>query len=295
MVEPGSRVGKPFGFETPEVAYGALEADSRRVRLSDRRKALVVADEAQHAELTAILERHVDLLALAPQAEQHALPTRQQPGRLAPAVAVDDGAWPGRVVLDLPACADQIAQPHRHLSCFAHPSSSATCWNHDTSSGGRKMPAARTSARCVNSGTYEARAGALLPRGSPKARPFRRYRSAPSAIRRPNASTTASTGARAKVEVRIRNSLMKMPVGGRPTMVITPRISPHPRTGCETVSPRMSSIFCVPFTCEMCPTEKKIADLVRLCMIMCNKPAKLASGPPMPKAKLMMPMCSIDE
>ena len=30
---------------------------------------------------------------------------------------------------------------------------------------------------------------------------------------------------------------MKMPVGGSPTIVITPRTSPHPRTGCETVRP----------------------------------------------------------
>ena len=30
-------------------------------------------------------------------------------------------------------------------------------------------------------------------------------------------------------------------------------------------------------------------------MVMCSRPAKLASGPPMPKAKVMMPMCSIEE
>ena len=57
----------------------------------------------------------------------------------------------------------------------------------------------------------------------------------------------------------------------------------------------MSAIFCVPLTWAMWPTAKKIADLVRLCMTMCSRPAKLASGPPMPKAKAMMPMCSIEE
>src|SRR5204863_1154855 len=46
VVEPGSRVGEAFRFEAPEVAYGALEAHGRRVRLPDRRKALVFADEA---------------------------------------------------------------------------------------------------------------------------------------------------------------------------------------------------------------------------------------------------------
>src|SRR2546430_11579618 len=48
----------------------------------------------------------------------------------------------------------------------SHPSSSATCWNHDTSRGGRKIPAASTSARCVNSGTYEARVAAVQDRKS---------------------------------------------------------------------------------------------------------------------------------
>ena len=88
---------------------------------------------------------------------------------------------------------------------------------------------------------------------------------------------------------------MKMPIGGRPTIAITPMTRPQPRTGCETVRPRISAIFCVPLTCAMCPTAKKIADLVSECMIMCSRPAKFASGPPMPKAKLMIPMCSIEE
>ena len=57
----------------------------------------------------------------------------------------------------------------------------------------------------------------------------------------------------------------------------------------------MSAIRCVPLTCAMWPTAKKIADLVSECMVMCSRPAKLAIGPPMPKAKVMMPMCSIDE
>ncbi len=58
---------------------------------------------------------------------------------------------------------------------------------------------------------------------------------------------------------------------------------------------RMAEIRCEPLTCAMWPTEKKIADLVRLCMVMCKRPAKFANGPPMPKAKVMMPMCSIEE
>ena len=88
---------------------------------------------------------------------------------------------------------------------------------------------------------------------------------------------------------------MKMPSGGRPAMATTPSTRPQPSTGWLSVRPRISAIFCVPLTWAMWPTAKKIADLVRLCMVMCSSPAKLASGPPMPKAKVMMPMCSIEE
>jgi len=40
---------------------------------------------------------------------------------------------------------------------------------------------------------------------------------------------------------------------------------------------------------------KKIALLVSECTVMCKRPAKAATAPPMPKAKVMMPMCSTDE
>ena len=88
---------------------------------------------------------------------------------------------------------------------------------------------------------------------------------------------------------------MKMPSGGSPAIATTPSTSPQPSTGLVTVSPPMSAIFCVPLTWAMWPTAKKIADLVSECMVMCSRPAKLASGPPMPKANTMMPMCSIEE
>ena len=88
---------------------------------------------------------------------------------------------------------------------------------------------------------------------------------------------------------------MKTPSGGMPTMATTPSTRPQPSTGLVVVRPPMSSIFCVPLTCAMWPTAKKIADFVSECTVMCSSPAKFASGPPMPKAKVMMPMCSIDE
>ncbi len=88
---------------------------------------------------------------------------------------------------------------------------------------------------------------------------------------------------------------MNTPNGGMPAIATTPRTSHQPSAGWLAVRPRMSAIFCVPLTWAMWPTVKKIADLVRLCMVMCSRPAKFATAPPMPKAKAMMPMCSIEE
>ena len=100
---------------------------------------------------------------------------------------------------------------------------------------------------------------------------------------------------RAKVELTNRNSLVKMPNGGRPAIATTPATNDQPSSGWVAVRPLMSAILWLPFTWAMWPTTKKIPDLVRLCMVMCSSPAKLASGPPMPKANAMMPMCSIEE
>ncbi len=57
----------------------------------------------------------------------------------------------------------------------------------------------------------------------------------------------------------------------------------------------MFSISCEPAFCAACPTAKKIADFVSECTVMCRSAAKFATGPPMPKAKVMIPMCSIEE
>ena len=80
-------------------------------------------------------------------------------------------------------------------------------------------PDARTSAHRMPS------AGAHLPCGSPKATPFSRSSSAPKASSRPSTSRIARSGSRAKVELTIRNSLMKMPSGGMPAMATTPSTS----------------------------------------------------------------------
>src|SRR5437773_721955 len=60
-----------------------------------------------------------------------------------------------------------------------------------------------------------------------------------------------SSGWRAKVELTRRNSLMKIPSGGRPAIATTPSTRPQPSTGLVSVSPPMSAIFCVPLACAM--------------------------------------------
>ena len=77
----------------------------------------------------------------------------------------------------------------------------------------------------------------LAPRGSPKAMLLRRRNSAPMPTRMPNTSMIASSGSRAKVELTTRNSLMKMPSGGRPAMATTPSTRPQPSTGCGIGQP----------------------------------------------------------
>ena len=95
--------------------------------------------------------------------------------------------------------------------------------------------------------------------------------------------------------VRIRNSLANTPKGGMPRIASVPSIRPQPIIGLIVTRPRMSSMTWVPAFCVAWPTAKKIADLVSECTVMCSRPAKFAIGPPTPKAKVTIPMCSIDE
>ena len=73
---------------------------------------------------------------------------------------------------------------------------------------------------------------AVGPRGSPKA--MRVEPQEQRAEARSGGRTTRmmrEQGSRAKVELTTRNSLMKMPSGGRPAMATTPSTSPQPSTG----------------------------------------------------------------
>src|SRR5258708_5446164 len=106
-------------------------------------------------------------------------------------------------------------------------------------------------------------------------------------------NNTASTGSRANVVVTTRNSLVNTPNGGSPAIAATPATSSQPSNGCVVVNPPISAIRWVPFTWATWPTVKKIADLVRLCMVICNSPARLPNGPAIPNANTIIPMCSI--
>src|SRR5262249_35628821 len=107
---------------------------------------------------------------------------------------------------------------------------------------------------------------------------FNRRNRAATPTRMPKTSTSASAGARANVELTTRNSLMKIPSGGKPAMATTPRINVQPRIGWVSVRPPISAIRCVPLTCAIWPTAKNIAGVVSEGMVMCNGPAKFASG-----------------
>ncbi len=95
--------------------------------------------------------------------------------------------------------------------------------------------------------------------------------------------------------IRTMYSLVNTPNGGVPRIASEPSINPQPTVGLTASRPRMPSMRWVPAICEAWPAAKKIADLVNECTVMCSSAAKFASGPPMPNAKVMMPMCSIEE
>ena len=264
-IEPGPRVGQADGLEAVEIADRALQPDRRRMQRADRRKASV-----GHSRVTTAMscrrlieQRHMHGAGCRPTGRA----ASQRPSRELAAMAtrqpssVDDDARPRPVAST--CCAlwrSSISAP-----CIASDLSEQL---RDVLEPGRPAPAAdrrrrRTPARDARTSAHRRPSPRRsAPRGSPNAMALSRRNSAPKPTRSPNTSRIASSGSRAKVEVTTRNSLMKMPSGGSPAMATTPSTSPQPSTGWVTVSPPMSAIFCVPLTCAMWPTAKKIADLV---------------------------------
>ena len=88
------------------------------------------------------------------------------------------------------------------------------------SAANRGRPSAPAS-RCSTIGTDDASTRCAGPTGSPKIVSCRRSSRAPKPTNRPKAGRRASHGWRAKVVVRIRNSLANTPNGGRPAMANT--------------------------------------------------------------------------
>ena len=73
---------------------------------------------------------------------------------------------------------------------------------------------------------------------------------------------------------------MKMPNGGMPAIARHARApGDQPSMGWIAVKPRISAIFWVPLTWATWPTVKKIADFVRLCMVICRQARKIRERP----------------
>src|SRR5262245_51813255 len=223
----------------------AFGPDRRRMHRADRRKRLG-AFERQHRDIRGALveHRHVHGTSVAPQPEQGPMALGQLLAGEVPAIRPHNQARPRAVARDSLAI-DGVGDRH------GYPSSLATFWNQATRTAGMSMPATSTMPRRANSGTEEAFDLAGGPRGSPNAMLLRRRKRPARPIRIANTSTIASQGWRAKVEVTTKNSLMKMPSGGRPAMATTPSTSPQPSTGLVTVRPPISAICWVPLTCAI--------------------------------------------
>ena len=294
VIQPGARVGQPHGFDPVQIAQRALQPDRRRMQRADRGITSVGTGDRQHADRrrrVRLQQRHVHLARLAPQARQRAVRRRRG---VPPPAAMPPHRRPHAGRADAPR--SRVLSPAGwQRSPWLSPAAPRRAGTRRPAArAGRtrppaQAPDARTSARTTPSPAPPGQAAA------PNATDDSRSISAPNAISRPNTNNTARTGARAKVELTMRNSLWNTPNGGSPAIAATPPTRPQPSTGWLSVSPPISAMRCVPFTCATWPTEKKIADLVRLCIVICNNPAKLPIGPAMPKANTMMPMCSIDE
>ncbi len=174
----------------------------------------------------------------------------------------------------------------------------AAWWYQRSRKGGTYRPSMSVSPRCTNTGSSAGRC-TCGPAGrrfeSPKTIACTRANTAAKATASASSSTGVAHGSWRIALVRIRNSLANTPNGGIPRIASAPSTRPQPSVGLACSRPRMSSMICEPARCVAWPTAKKMADLVSECTVMCSSPAKLAIGPPRPKAKVISPMCSIDE
>src|SRR3984893_334267 len=158
-----------------------------------------------------------------------------------------------------------------------------------------KKPNISTKPRCANTGTSAGGCGKRLAVVSPKTIDCTRPKMAANATPSASSKMGVAQGCCFMAVVKIRNSLAKTPTCGVHALASAPNINPQPTVGLKVMRPRMLSMSCEPAFCVACPTAKKIDDLVSECTVICKSAAKFATGPPIPNANAMMPMCSMEE
>ena len=242
----GASIRAALGLEAVEVADGALQAQRRRMRArrptgSGRSgQARLTTSRSPAARRSSAM---CTALAVAPQAEQRRLARPQCPrSPAASVVVIDHDARPGPMAVRRPSPLVQCRSSAGHRPLLTQQPRDAL---EPGDQRRRQIDAGRQHQRQMREqrhvgGLDRRRAAGRLAEGDARCR---RSISAPKPTSRPNTSRIASSGSRAKVELTIRNSLMKMPSGGRPAMATTPSTRPQPSTGWLSVSPRISAML----------------------------------------------------
>jgi len=88
------------------------------------------------------------------------------------------------------------------------------------------------------------------------------------------------------------SSPMNMAKGGDPAMAAPPRTSREAVAGMVLPTPLISRISLVRYLCMTLPAPKNIRVLVREWATTWKRAPSTASGPPIPKPRAMIPMCS---
>ena len=122
VVEPGPRIGRALRLEPVEIADGALQAQSRRMRLRHRWEPPARTGQAdrQHIPARLVEEAQVHRLAVAPQARERRFPRGDPDHRLPPRLFRDDDARPRPLPRDAPAIVGKGCE-ERHGATSAHP------------------------------------------------------------------------------------------------------------------------------------------------------------------------------
>ena len=114
MVKPRPRIGRFAGLQTKQVTNGRFEMKGRGMDQRDRRKFTVRALHADNAHLARglIVQRHVDIVLVSPQAEQSQVLRRELLDRVAPSFRSYDGTQPRTMMGNFASLPDQFGE-HR--------------------------------------------------------------------------------------------------------------------------------------------------------------------------------------